>query len=554
MLSGYEEVDNCEVEVNQESIVLNKLKNLKSKIIKPHFQRKGCWSRFPQKNSSKPNAQAYCDFIVHISRYESNGIILGKMIHENNELFYIIDGNNRVNALMTLLETPLKIYPHLLKPLVNVLTPKEVDVMQNCTLTQIQHFDIEKVFPNRNFSSETIKIMKGAIENMCSKFSYKDEPIQTEVKVNITTYTNGDQDTYARVFAETNRYVSKLSDNSLLAAQLFHTTFTIDNYEEEICTHARLYYENRDKDEVLESEPVDTLNAFDYFLGLQNFCHDICPWIPNFMKVHNNGKAMFFKLFECFQNSTSTTPELFDDARVNEFIVKIVEVSRILQGIRLEFLSFNQNNEFLLNCSEKSEENCVRPNVTLLVIMTLLTLKKLGQMSCEQIILNIKRVLIYHFLCEAVADNEETSELKLLDGLKFPSGGRAVMSAGLKIANIDANHIVRINDKDSFQTLLRLYLGQEADNSKKRAFLFVNRILYSFFPDATNFLIDLSQKTINVNLYRLGNMNLENVTSPVFNFQNRKILQEDVAYECLCLENEKKIEERVTEELFPKLK
>ena len=55
--------------------------------------------------------------------------------------------------------------------------------------------------------------------------------------------------------------------------------------------------------------------------------------------------------------------------------------------------------------------------------------KKLGQMSCEQIILNIKRVLIYHFLCEAVADNEETSELKLLDGLKFPSGGRAVTTA-----------------------------------------------------------------------------------------------------------------------------
>ncbi|MAI13121.1 MAG: hypothetical protein CMM15_03805 [Rhodospirillaceae bacterium] len=551
ILRPYTQIPTLAVEVEQRCITLNHLKPLMSKTIKPHFQRKGCWGTYPSENASKPNDQAYCDFLIHSSRFESNGISLGRTIHENNELFYIIDGNNRVNALVTLLETPLKIYPHLLQTLVGLLTPSEIDTMYKCTLTQIQQFDIERIFPDSNFSSEVRKAIKIAVENMRSKFSYKGEPIQTEVKINITTYMNGDQDTYALVFAETNRYVSKLSENNLLAAQLFHTSLPIYHYEEEICNEARLHYEDRDNGEVLEAEPVEIFNVFDYFLGLQNFCHKICPWIPSFMKVHNNGKAMFFKLFECYQNSTSMTPELFDEESVNEFIQNIVAVSYILQKIRLDFLRFDSNDKFLSNCSQKSEENCVRPNVTLLVIITLLALKKKGEVPQDKIIRDIKRALIYHFLCEGLADNEETRELKLLDGLKFPSGGRAIMSAGLKIANSDVNHILRIDDKKSFHKLLQLYLNQEAQNPKKRSFLFINRILYSFFPDATDFLIGLSQKTQNANLYRLGNMKLDStVVTPVFNFQFRKILREDVPYECLCTENEKKIADRVTQELF----
>lgn len=547
-----EQPETTEIVVDQRVITLNELPRWVTKVIKPHFQRKQFWHLLPVKGGTeKPNTQAYIDFILHATRHEANGISFGKEIHNNKDVYYIIDGNNRVNALMMFLESPLKIYPHFLEKMEEVLEPRDMERIHQCSLIEIQNFrKMFDIFPIRQFSTEVQEIFESEMYKIQSKLMYKSQQVQTVVKINLTIYENGNQVEYAKVFAMSNRYVSKLSENCLLAATLFHTKCNIKNYRAEINRHATDYYGNRDQNEVLSSECIQEFNVFDNFLGLQNFCHDICPWIPNFMTVHNNGMALFFKLFGCYRQCQTIIPTIFEDEIVNQFVVDMVGVAFILDKIRRDFLSFDGSSEFFSNLNIKSEETCLRTNNILLIMCTILALKKTGELSEEGIIQIVKRIVIYHFLCNAVVDSEKRRELVLYDGLNYQSGGKTIFMAGRTILSSNPRHIVKINEEDRFRELLHLYLLQEADNCNKRKFPFVNRVLYSFFPEASGFLINLSTKTKNANLYRLGNIKLKPAREQVFTFQDRKVLQQEQQFKFSCLENENCIEERVIDAMF----
>ena len=69
---------------------------------------------------------------------------------------------------------------------------------------------------------------------------------QDVIKINFSIYKNRTFDEYCKVFAMSNRYFSKLSENHLLASTLYHTTCQIENqnHSDKIFEYPKGFYQD----------------------------------------------------------------------------------------------------------------------------------------------------------------------------------------------------------------------------------------------------------------------------------------------------------------------
>ena len=100
------------------------------------------------------------------------------------------------------------------------------------------------------------------------------------------------------------------------------------------------YYDDRKKEEILDcyeySELSDTINAYDFMIGFQNYCNEECNLIQ---KIDNDGLPLFFKLYKniyrgCFE-------ETFVNENINNFIKTILAVIEIFKKIQNQILMKN---------------------------------------------------------------------------------------------------------------------------------------------------------------------------------------------------------------------
>lgn len=550
----YQEPEIFSIQVENRVYSLADVSALLESIIKPKFQRKLQWSVLPGKSQTQSNFQEYIDFLRYATRYESNGISLGEQIMNNKIIYYVIDGNNRLNALFTFLTLPFLIYPNYLREFEKFIESSELETISKMSLNDIHEFrTIRKLFPENEFSSEKCEQIEETMFIIREKFMFMSKSCQDVIKINFSIYKNGTFDEYCKVFAMSNRYFSKLSENHLLASTLYHTTCQIENqnHSDKIFEYINKYYENRDDGEVLESQVVDDYNVFDYILALQNYCHDICEWIPTFDNVDGGGLALFFKIFKCIEDKPCISPDIFTNENVNKFICSMVDVSMILKQCRYQLLqNGNMNENFLKNF--KSEEKFLRKNNIFVIIASILSIIKNDSIiTGEMLVKMVNKVLFFHILCESLADDESNLIQREQDKLKYQAGGKFIEAKCQKIWRDSPFMIFESIQRETFLQLFHSYIAQERENEKKRKFSLLNKMIYSCVSlNEYNFLINVSKKVENVNLYRVGNIKFEETTLP-FQFRNRKTLDNAQLYNLTCLENEKKIEEIICEFFFP---
>ena len=91
------------------SQLLERIKNIK----KPKFNRDLVWDVKPQKNTKNKKQKAnFKEYILFLMKTNNSvfPLSLGSHINNNQEFWYAIDGNNRINAIHTFLMNPYKIF------------------------------------------------------------------------------------------------------------------------------------------------------------------------------------------------------------------------------------------------------------------------------------------------------------------------------------------------------------------------------------------------------------------------------------------------------------
>ena len=104
-------VTESKIDIVNDTWTLNKLHKILDSIKKPKFQREKKWVVRSSSNNKKANFEEFMKFLI-INKNSVTAISLGTY-YENNKKYYIaIDGNNRINAVITFLEEPYIIFPY----------------------------------------------------------------------------------------------------------------------------------------------------------------------------------------------------------------------------------------------------------------------------------------------------------------------------------------------------------------------------------------------------------------------------------------------------------
>ena len=77
-------------------------------LLKPQMQRSACWHFMPSKTEDRTNNYDFIKFITQAGNLV-NPLIMLERIHNNSKKLFMVDGNNRLNAIINFIKQPLKL-------------------------------------------------------------------------------------------------------------------------------------------------------------------------------------------------------------------------------------------------------------------------------------------------------------------------------------------------------------------------------------------------------------------------------------------------------------
>lgn len=408
-------------------------------IIKPKFQRKRKWVLFPNPKKNKlPNEKQYIEFLY--STYNSvHPITLGAVKDKLSN----IDGNNRINAISHFINEPLILFPENLNKLkefitTNIndekITDKIEQIMMKISYEELMVFKYNKYFIEKghgdlynnhlkNLRDELEPYFDELIDSM--KINNKDR-FDKDVVINVNLFYGYSTEELAECFWEINRFDSGLTEIEALSPRLYNVTdFDIQNklLEYQIKDCIKKYYNDRINDEILDcykyDEHTDTMNAFDFMIGFQNYSNSKCCLIH---KTDNDGLSLFFKIFKIlFKDSFDIT---FTTENINKFIDLIQKTTQILTKLKktlfMDNLTGGKNNKIFDAANKKI--NNLRKNNMYLIIMAIIGYINLKE-SEEKILKSIRLCILYHFFVSEVVNKDKREHYKINDGILFEAGG-----------------------------------------------------------------------------------------------------------------------------------
>lgn len=431
------------METNTDKYIKNEqwsVKHLASKVFskeisKPKYQRKRKWDILPKKE----NVPSEKDYIVFL--YETNNSVHAITFGQNGKELSNIDGNNRINAILHFLGEPFCLFPEKLDNVLSFIKlqiNKDVScevatILKKMKYCELMDFKYNKYFLDNGhveIYNNHLKILRDELEpyfdeliiNM--KIHGKDR-FDIDVKINVNLFDGYTIEELAEIFCKINKYKSGLTEQEILASQLYKvTTFTINDtlFELELKQHIKQFYLERTTDEVLTcytyAENIDIMNAYDFMVGFQNYSHSKCSLIE---KTDNDGLSLFFKIYKniykCGFNSS------FTSENVNEFVGYISKTITLLQDIQtnifMENLVGGKNNLFD-GCNKKL--NSLKKNNMYLIITSIIGYIK-HNTPYDDILKSIEKCLVFHFCVNSISDKEKRDAFQLTDSILYQAGG-----------------------------------------------------------------------------------------------------------------------------------
>jgi hypothetical protein len=469
------------MEIANLSWTLKTLFDNKDKITKPKFQRDKSWTILNEKpeKPNRPNYKEYIEFLIK-NKNSVFPISLGTEIKNNNELYIVIDGNNRINAIIHFLRKPFDIFTEYYKLLFQIIDNSILELerkqkiklfISNIEYKIISSFRrLDNILPkDENFELpvELFRDIESELIQIQNKYLFSDAlPFDKNIKLNINIFKNGNFEEYSKIFEDINKHSNVLSENELLSAILYNTTILIDDKElkHNIFNKIEEFYNSRGSNEELQQYKFENqlsmeMNAFDFIIGFQNYCHDKYPVIHIFDSA---GLSLFFKIFRILYGDI--TPILFTKANIEDFINKLLFASNIMDKAYSSIFPKNIN-EIIFNSSyHKGDNKFIKKNNMLLLITSIIANK--DKINEIKLINKNRACIIYHLLCNKkyLGDDEEIIQFKNENSIVYIAGESYIRKNCNDIIHNGENNKIYKLDKVKFKQLLDKCISTQINN------------------------------------------------------------------------------------------
>ena len=243
------------------------------------------------------------------------------------------------------------------------------------------------------------------------------------VKINVNLFEGYNTDELCKTFEDINKYNSKLTETELLACRL-HTicNFTINNkpFERGLFQFIKDYYQDKLDLEVLDCYEFkeENMNAHDFIVGFQNLCNNKYSFID---KTDVDGLSLFFKLWKTLYNSFIGT---FTTENVNDFIEKIYYSCDILKDTIYNIFTDTISNK-LFNNTCQAKLKTLKKNNLFMIISSIIGFKKKNEKK-NVIVKHIEKCVTFHFFVGDIKDKDSREDFKNNDSITYMAGGKFI--------------------------------------------------------------------------------------------------------------------------------
>ena len=482
-----------------------------SKIKKPKFNRDLVWSvKSIDNNTTKKKRANFEEFLQFLfkTRNTVSAISLGSYIHNNEEYHVVIDGNNRINAIVAFFTCPYNVFTLYYKELFDYISlipddKMNMNIKENCKniIQKLSYRQLSTFNRLDDIISDEIEIERLIMRNIERKIVEIQKTLRfpdnssydTHIKLVINEFKNGTNKEYCETFEDINKYSNTLSHNELLAATLFETIITIadQNLKCKIITKIKEYYDSRGNDEVLETYSMELnfnmpISAYDFMVGFQNYCSDEYKIIEQFSA---DGTSLFFKIYGYLYGSIEK--DKFTEDIIKVFIDKVLFACNIISQAYKTIMPVNINDNLFNKSSKNDSCKLLAKNAMSILFISVIANK--DKISDNNLIKKVRLVVIYHLLCNQKylknVSEENIKIVKTYDKMEYVAGGSYIDNICKSIIEQDSTQIFDIS-REIFQKLLNFNLNsslnektndEERNTNKRRQLNFFDKILVSNF-------------------------------------------------------------------------
>lgn len=419
--------------------LISKINN--QEIIKPKFQRKKKWDReHISGKESTPNEYSYINFLYE-TKNSVHPITLGLQSNEKGVFYTNIDGNNRINAINHFIEKPFEIFNDLLKDLNKFIDNSCPECNDHTLLKNIfcklSYDDIINFRYNHYFNDNGYQDLYQSIQKYRDDFEPYIDDINKKLYLNkekdrfdnnviviVNIFEGYSLDELCKIFESINKYNSILTEDELLASQLYNIDdFIIDDkpFETELKVELKKIYEEKSKEEILNCfkfNDENHINAYDFITGFQQLSYKKYKFI-NISSI--DGYSLFFKLWRLIYNDFKGT---FITNNVNEFIEKVNNSCDILQDTISDIFT-NKINDKLFNNSCQDKLSSLKKNNLIMLISSILGFLKKGFRK-SIIKKEIEKCLVLHFFINDLKNKDTKDKFRSIDSISYRAGGRFI--------------------------------------------------------------------------------------------------------------------------------
>ena len=436
---------------------------------KPKCQRPAYWLTVP--NLKKPNHPSIQKFIEHCFLFKHighEGLCIDRKLVNNEYIYSVYDGNNRINAILYFLKNPYKVFP---SKYLNIDKTIDEDTVMKQTdkdaLKKIIHdFDYKTLFNKCHDPLDLFGLKFHIGENgevTGDELPFEEQHIawqlyskiseQKKRKLNLmlrqwknsfgvdhdgnalnfydvvilaTFYEGYSPEELAEVFT-TNKFKSQvMSDNDLYAAKLCYIMIKLTDttMKYELLDIMKKYYLERDNDyELVEKYKVNesdrTLNAYDFIVSFTDYCALKYKLFNKFLDTKDKIHAFFVLFITLYQNKKEVTESGIDlnethftRNNVDDFIKVVKQACEILKDCVDNLCPASCKNIFN-SSANKDLKFTTKRDLQVLMLSIIMKIKKDPDTDINKIKKKIKIILYYDIFYKQIEKKEVVKEKTL---------------------------------------------------------------------------------------------------------------------------------------------
>ena len=362
------------------------IRDILPKLKKPLYQRAMYW--LLTMDPKKPGIPNCRDFINFVKKH--NAAIQRIHLAVNGNDLSLMDGNNRIHALLLFVKRPHKIFPEYFNDVFNFIdkafpTGRDALTSENNNLLKeffkcaeykkIRYWSTPKngfgthIYNDiikANLNRDEIDEFQEVIEELPWKWGPSKidptEPIDMlrETKLSFAQYHNYTVEQQVQTFEDTNRYDSTMSKRDAISANICFVDAPMnDDMKIELCKFAQQYLDNKGSETEAfiqltneKREEIRELKAFDWLVSLNDYCADKFGLFQGYIafceskKGGGNNKNVLPVTFDLFnsmynnkfkdKNGDEINRHLFTKENINDFNLKFINACKLLRLTLIE--------------------------------------------------------------------------------------------------------------------------------------------------------------------------------------------------------------------------